>query len=607
MKLERLEDGPGDSALSADVVIVGGGACGLTLARALSGRMRNIVVLESGEIEESDAHAELNRVVVPGCEAGADDGMQAFRARYHSVLARKWSAEVQPYGVRCRGLGGSTIAWAGKSAPFEVIDYEARDWVPLSGWPVTAAELDPHLRRAEAVLGLGPAEYGPDFWQIIGRDPPEPRLPAEDWASVFWQFSRSSLSATGIRRFGPEFLHDAPAGVKVVVGATVTEILADPDGGGVASVSATSLSGKRLSVSAPVCVLAASAVENARLLLASGYREAGGLGNRHDQVGRHLTDHIGAVLGRYGPDNAGAMATRFGFFGYRHDGRSQIAMHGLALSEQAQRDGRLLNGAVYLAEERAPDDPFSALGRLLRRRSASPMRDLSFVAQSPGRLLRGLGVKVLESGKLPDRVTRGLADTAVRYFPNSVASDVRYGKMPHKFMGARVEGICEQAPDPENRVTLSAQRDALGARLPEIRWRVGQAERHTLLQMAGRFRAAMQQAGLAVPEPADWVAAGQGDAARLTDMGHSMGTTRMAADPRHGVVDTQCQVHGVPGLYIAGGSVMPTGGHANPTLMMLALTLRLADHLIDGRLHRAAAGRGSGSGPSGAAGDSSAP
>jgi choline dehydrogenase-like flavoprotein len=58
-----------------------------------------------------------------------------------------------------------------------------------------------------------------------------------------------------------------------------------------------------------------------------------------------------------------------------------------------------------------------------------------------------------------------------------------------------------------------------------------------------------------------------------------MGTTRMHADPRQGVVDVNCKVHGVDNLYIAGSSVFPTGGYANPTLTLVALALRLADRL----------------------------
>jgi choline dehydrogenase-like flavoprotein len=58
-----------------------------------------------------------------------------------------------------------------------------------------------------------------------------------------------------------------------------------------------------------------------------------------------------------------------------------------------------------------------------------------------------------------------------------------------------------------------------------------------------------------------------------------MGTTRMNGDPKLGVVDTDCKVHGVDNLFVAGSSVFPTSGAANPTYTILALALRLSEHL----------------------------
>jgi choline dehydrogenase-like flavoprotein len=64
-----------------------------------------------------------------------------------------------------------------------------------------------------------------------------------------------------------------------------------------------------------------------------------------------------------------------------------------------------------------------------------------------------------------------------------------------------------------------------------------------------------------------------------TDASHHLGTTRMSPDPKGGVVDANCQVHGVDNLFVAGSSVFPTAGHANPTLTIAAMSLRLADYL----------------------------
>ncbi len=90
------------------------------------------------------------------------------------------------------------------------------------------------------------------------------------------------------------------------------------------------------------------------------------------------------------------------------------------------------------------------------------------------------------------------------------------------------------------------------------------------------FRSIVERAGIhtfwsSVTEDADDV--------EILDMKHPSGTTRMSASPRTGVVDANCRVHGVENLYIAGSSVFPTVGHANPTLTIVALAARLAHHL----------------------------
>lgn len=89
----------------------------------------------------------------------------------------------------------------------------------------------------------------------------------------------------------------------------------------------------------------------------------------------------------------------------------------------------------------------------------------------------------------------------------------------------------------------------------------------------------LSRMGLEPPVLEDWVRDGAMFPQTFRDVAHPTGTTRMADDPACGVVDAQCQVHGVNGLFIGGSSVFPTAGHANPTQMIVALALRLADTL----------------------------
>ncbi len=579
MTPESLDTLPDDTRIAADVVIVGGGACGLTLARALGERGFDVVVLESGGVDPDAASEALNRVEVAEDDMG--DAARLYRAAHHGTLARDWDPEAQPYGLRLRGLGGATQAWAGKSAPFDAIDYAARDWVPLSGWPVGGDTLAPFIARAEASLSLGPAHYDADLWPVLGREAPRRMPDPETLRSMFWQFARSARNPSEIMRFGADFLADPPPNVRLILNATVTKLALAHNARTVERVEVASLTGKRAGVTARAVILAASAIENPRLLLQSNDVAPAGIGNERDQVGRHLMDHPTAPVARFDARAAGQMAARFGFFSHRAGGMSHLYQHGLALTEAHQRREKLLNGAIFMTEERAPDDPFGAISRLLKGRSRSVGGDLLTVAKSPVRLAQGTAVKVLDSGRLPQAISRPIVETAIRLFPNTVATQVRYGRLPHKFTGLRVEAISEQPPNPANRVTLGEARDALGMPVPLVRWQAGEAARRNLLAMGDLVSASFAKAGLAAPEPVDWVAARDPAAARVIDMGHSLGTTRMAASAAEGVVDADCQVFGVEGLYVAGGSVLPTSGHANPTLMMLALALRLGDHLAD--------------------------
>jgi choline dehydrogenase-like flavoprotein len=132
--------------------------------------------------------------------------------------------------------------------------------------------------------------------------------------------------------------------------------------------------------------------------------------------------------------------------------------------------------------------------------------------------------------------------------------------------------FCEQPPDRESRVVLGSGLDTLGQRKAELRWRIGPEVTRSLLALQDRLSSALRAAGIGEVE--------QGlDEPRYTDASHHMGTTRMSRDPRTGVVDPDCRVHGLANLYLAGSSVFPTAGHANPTPTIIALSLRLADQL----------------------------
>lgn len=560
-----------------DVLIVGGGPAGLSVARGLAQAGRNALVLESGGLVEQEHTEALNETLG---EADLWTPRQALKRQgFHTHLTRMWKHDRQGFGVRCRALGGSTVAWAGKSAAFSEQDYAARPWVPDSGWPVTAAELAPYVDKAAEALNLGLNCYDGRLWAHLGRPPPEPRPDPAVLDSFFWQFARSTLDPTDVLRAGAEFIQAAPPGCRVLTGATVLEVLCDASGARACAVLVADTTGARRTIEAQTIVLAASAIENARLLLNSRSRHPNGLGNEHDVVGRYLLDHPNARIASFGPQAIASMSRLFGFYGLKGPRGVSMYMHGLAPTARVQEAEGLLNCAAYTTGERAPDDPWSAVRRIAKRQSKDYVADTCAVLRSPGIMAKGVARLAFQSKRFPSAWSRFAVQQVLRWRPGLAVEEYLTRGIPHKLVGLSIHALCEQVPDRDNRITLSQRQDRFGMPLPLARWRIGERELRTLTRLGEIVQREFGRAGLPPPVLVDWIAERDVHSADIIDMGHSAGTTRMASDPARGVVDADCKVHGVDGLYIAGASIFPTCGHANPTLMIVAFAYRLADHL----------------------------
>jgi choline dehydrogenase-like flavoprotein len=158
----------------------------------------------------------------------------------------------------------------------------------------------------------------------------------------------------------------------------------------------------------------------------------------------------------------------------------------------------------------------------------------------------------------------------------------RVTAQPHEGpRGFHLQTRQEQAPNPASRVTLSAERDALGMPRARLDWRLTELDRRSFRDFYEVFGREIGRAGVGRVQMRPWVLE-KPDAPWPASLGggwHHMGTTRMHRDPRQGVVDPNCRVHGIANLSVAGAAVFPTAGAANPTLTLVALTLRLSDQL----------------------------
>jgi choline dehydrogenase-like flavoprotein len=309
--------------------------------------------------------------------------------------------------------------------------------------------------------------------------------------------------------------------------------------------------GRTAQVRARAVVLACGGIENARLLLASDDVRPAGVGNDRDMVGRCFMEHpelwkpaVGVLAG----DLQWALAFRSG------ETSPYNIMH-LRPSDAMQAREGILNTSLHVTT-RLRSDPgagYEALGRV---------RHGGWWERA-----RALGSALIDPGDVLDGVYSRFADR--QYVPRQVG--------PTEVM-IRVRS--EQSPDPDSRVMLGAERDALGMRRVRLDWRMNALDKRTVrvaLETFARELGRLRRGRLRIEE---WVGADATSWPEALEWGyHHMGTTRMSADPREGVVDADCAVHGVAGLYVAGSSVFPTGGYVNPTLTIVALALRLADHL----------------------------
>jgi choline dehydrogenase-like flavoprotein len=574
MRVDDLGSLSTDATIETDLVIIGSGPAGLSIAREFFGTATRVLIVESGKLAEEPQFTALNAVESVGEPKG-----ESARRRIdcHGPLSPSWSHESQTYGVRCRVLGGSSHAWTGKSAAFDRIDFAEREWVPYSGWPFGLETLDRYLDRGAEVLNLGPNCYDDRLWHLMGVTPPQPQLDPTLLKSFFWQFARSRSDKLDHLRFGPEFMASDAPNVRVLVNATVIRIDTDETGASFQGLEVSTIDGVRSSVRATAAVLAASAIENPRLLLVSNRVHTNGLGNQNDTVGRFLMDHPTARIGRFKVEDIPAVLERFGLYGLKRGGRAHMYQHGLVPSQELQQREQLLHCAAYMSPERASDDPWDALKRLLRAKSNRPLSDLRALASDPDLLAKGVGMRVLESDAIPQLVKHLFVNAITKRDPNF--SGRAFRGLPHKLSGLRIDGITEQRADPESRITLSDTSDALGVPIARVHWRIDNEARRSLIRLGHLLADEFPRAGLPTPLLEDWVAEQRPQDSVITDHGHTAGTTRMSNNQKLGVVDSNCQVHGVARLYVAGASVFPTSGHANPTLMIVSLAIRLADRI----------------------------
>ncbi|WP_295814386.1 GMC family oxidoreductase [uncultured Nitratireductor sp.] len=545
MSILDLRTVPSGTQIDADLALVGAGPAGLAIAREFAGTALKVVLIESGGIAFDPNVQKLNRVENVG-DPNTRDAMSLQRG-YTGDLA--WLNDIPAFELRNRMVGGSTHTWVGKCAAFDDIDFDTRKWVPGSGWPLRRRDLTDVLDRAATLLNLGPNVYDKALYHRLASPPADIDLNDDLVRTFFWQFSQRPNSSEPLR-FGDIARELTAKNVDILTHATVTRIGLEASGRRVEILDLKSLAGSEAAVHARTVVLCGGGIENARLLLASNDIAGSGIGNERDCVGRYLADHPRTVIARFEKDSLQDVAEHFGFYGLKHKRRTHFYLRGLALSPRLQVREGLLNCATYPVQMLAPNDPWLALKRFYSGKKRFRLDDLRTALAAPGGLAAGLHRRLVMKRGLPRQLTE-----------------------------LRFDAMAEQRPNRDSRVTLSSVRDPLGTPLARVNWKIGWAETASIARLAELISAEFWRIGLPQPKLEQWVLDEDFKNAPFSDMAHPSCTTRMGDDPATSVVNRDARVHGVDGLYVAGSSVFTTPGHANPTLMILAMALRLADHL----------------------------
>ncbi len=512
--------------LSTDICIIGAGVAGQTLSERLSKYELKTVLIESGDKD--------------------------FRKDTQSLAKGENIGE--PYydleSARLRLFGGTAAIWGGRCAELDPIDFEQRDYIPHSGWPFLKSELDGYYSEVFTQLDLKRPGAG-RLWTEIEQSPPA--FSKHKLDTDLWAFDEDGRRFTNVNR--PNLSQ-----TDILLNATLSKILVSGQGQ-VTEIEARSLTGRKADIKAKVFVLAAGAIETVRVLMGAVPSRPTGLGNDHDVLGRYFMEHPHARAGQIIPENV-AQTLSVLPRAIRHKGQRYAAY--MRPAPDLQREKGILNTSISFAPRRHEGENleiFRATTNLLKHELPSTQFWREFYGGLKRFAIRGLEKTDPWSSVLNMKASRGK-------------------------MGVYAIARAEQSPNPQSRITLGSEVDALGLPRPQLDWRLSDIDGRSLRVLMETLNEEYRRLGWGRVEPSPWLLDETTQwktdpliSAHAIGGYHHMGGTRMGTDVKTSVVNADCRLHDSANLYIASSSVFPTGGWANPTITIMALALRLGDHL----------------------------
>jgi choline dehydrogenase-like flavoprotein len=509
--------------LSASVCIVGAGIAGLIAATRLArDKQLRIIVVESGLETLDPSVAALNEVDNAG-------------AKYDGALLG-----------RSRALGGTSLMWSGKLLPLASHDTLPRPYLDLEGWPLDSADLGPHQREIEALMGIDSEPYEGDIAEDLE---PQGFLPRDD-ADFYLRWpkrpTRKNHNLAYVLRKEIESLEN----LEIWLGATAAHFDFDSDSKRITALSCINHAGKTLRVVANEYLMAAGTLETTRLLLLADRQSNGCISRDCDALGRFFNDHLGVNAAAMRPRDR-ALTNRI--LNDRIRPHSQRHLH-FELRPEVQREHGVGSAYFEIGAEFPDSSALIKAKEVVQRLKRGQMinyQDIQAILQDAPSLLRATQWKWLRKQY---------------YWPPNV--------------GLHIFIRIEQLPQWHNRISLSDQKDALQLPKLKLEWNRTDADERLFRVMAEKIDR-YWKAHLSPVCDLQWrpeiLNSEVGMAGMSMDLAHPAGTTRMGTSPFNSVVDPDLRVHRIPNLSVASASVFPSAGSANPTLTVMHLAMRAAD------------------------------
>jgi choline dehydrogenase-like flavoprotein len=546
---ESLEN---NTTFRSDIAVVGSGPAGIVLALELAKEGYDIALIESGRLNFSEEIQDLGKA-------------NHFDPEFHAPMSE----------CTRRQLGGTSTIWGGRCLPYDPVDFDKREYIQDSDWPITYEEVADYFPKTCDYFFCGKSEFNIENIPNIEQKSIVPGLPAAEVLTS--TLERWSLPTN----FGKEYFNDLKQSkkIKLLYGLTCTEIETNEQGNQVECLRAKTINNKNIQIECQKYVLAAGALNTARLLLASDKRHPGGIGNHSGLLGKfymgHLSGDIAAIHLTTAPKDT--------VFGFDRDPDQIYLRRRFSFTREFLNEKQIPNIVAWLGSPKF-GDPSHQNGVLSSAYLALSMPILK-------NYLTSTAMRKAAVGEEGQKIYWAHVRNVVKDFKQACTFIPQFGygryiakrKIPALFVYSATNEYplhyhSEQVPNPKSMVSLSDEHDALGMRRLNINLQFTQQDIDGVIKAhkywddyLRKYDCGYLKYATDDLEASIWEQAGDGF--------HQVGTTRMSQYPQDGVVDTNCNIHGMDNLFVASSSIFVTSGQANSTFSIVSFALRLANHL----------------------------